>query len=87
MTSILSGGMPFTTSRDFMNSEITTTFLKRAIVRFRRAWENTRLSAAFHARHAGAQKRHGQIPLALVQLCPSGVYAYPLGHIGSWSCT
>ena len=68
-----------------MNSEMTTIFLNRAIARVRRACEKTRASAAFHARHAGAQKRHGQIPPAREQLCFSGVYAYPLGQIGSWS--
>ena len=73
LTSILSGGNPFTTRRDFMNSEITTIFLKRAIARLRRACENTRLSAAFHARHAEAQNRHGHIPLAREQLRLNGV--------------
>ena len=35
-TSIFSGAMPFATRRDFMNSEMTTSFLNLAIAAIRR---------------------------------------------------
>ena len=70
-----------------MNSEITTTLLNFEIAAIRRFCEKTRPSAAFQLRQAGAQKMHGHTPPARVQFLFSGVYAYPLGQIGSWSCT
>ena len=72
-TEMISAGMPFTTRRDFMNAEMTTIFFIRAIALIRRRCVNTRPRAAFHARHAGAQKRHGHTPPDRVQFCFSGV--------------
>ena len=72
-TEMISAGMPFVTSRPFMNSEMTMIRFNRAIALIRRRCVNTRPNAAFHARHAGAQKRHGHTPLARVQFCFSGV--------------
>ena len=72
-TSIFSGAMPFATRRDFMNSEMTTSFLNFAIAAIRRFWSNTRLSAGFQLRQSGAQKMHGHSPPAREQLRRSGV--------------
>ena len=73
LTSILPESMPLATSRDFMNSEMTTIFLKRAMMRLRLPWAKTRASAGLQLRHAGAQKMHGHTPPGRVQLWPSGV--------------
>ena len=72
-TEMMSAGMPFATRRDFMNAEMTTIRFICAIAWIRRRCVNTRLRAAFHARHAGAQRRQGHTPPGRVQLCFSGV--------------
>ena len=72
-TTIFSAGMPFATSRPFMNSEMTTSFLNLAIARFLRDCERMRLSALLQLRQSGAQKMQGQSPPARVQLRFSGV--------------